>query len=100
MAYTMSISEAIKYLDLTQKEASILLDVNDRTIRRWIENEHEVNNAAKNLLSAWCKLNKLGLAWRPGDIDITIKNGETVELDIDEIGKVIKFFSAGKTFQS
>lgn len=87
-----SLPEIIKYLDITQKETANLLDVNPKTIKRWIENENEIKVWAKNLLSAWCKLSKLGLAWRPGEIDIVIKNGETVEIDFNEVSNsFIKF---------
>lgn len=85
---SMPISEAIEYLELTRKEAAKLLDVNPRTIKRWIDGEDDVKSWAENLLSAWCKLSKLGLAWKPGE----------VELGFDDIANGFKCFRSRRNF--
>lgn len=98
MTKNISISEALEYLDISQTEASKLLDVNVRTIRRWMDNPDEMSGPSKHAISAWCMINKLGLSWRPNSIDIVVKNGDTFELDLDKVCQDIKLLRISGRF--
>src|ERR1700720_1904501 len=57
-------------LGLTQSEAARLLSVDERTIRRWVEDPSRVPGPAEHALRAWVRLHRLGLAWKPDDLPI------------------------------
>jgi transcriptional regulator with XRE-family HTH domain len=60
-----SLVEQLNELGLSQRETSRLLDVNERTVRRWIKNPNEIPATALQAISAWVKLQRRGLAWHP-----------------------------------
>lgn len=57
-------------LGLTQSEAAALLSVDERTIRRWVEDPSTMPGPAEQALRAWRRLHRLGLAWKPTDLPI------------------------------
>ena len=56
---------ALKALGINQTEASTLLDVSDRSVRRWAEGPEEIPGPVEQTLRAWVRLEVVGLAWRP-----------------------------------
>lgn len=66
-------------LRLTQTEAAQLLEVSDRTVRRWLEGE-EVPGPAHAALRAWRELQSRNLAWRPDSVTIAEDDQEQIAL--------------------
>ena len=66
----------LKALALTQAEASTLLGVSDRSVRRWVEGPENVPGPVEQTLRAWVRLERGGLAWRP---DSEMLGGEMSE---------------------
>jgi transcriptional regulator with XRE-family HTH domain len=52
-------------LNLSQDELAYLLNVNPRTIKRWLEKPSEIPESVKQAMTAWLRLKKFGLSWRP-----------------------------------
>ncbi|MBS0470656.1 MAG: helix-turn-helix transcriptional regulator [Proteobacteria bacterium] len=59
------LKEHLSELGLSQTELAQLLDVNDRTVRRWIQSPVETPVAAQHAINAWVRLHRRSLAWRP-----------------------------------
>lgn len=57
-------------LGLSQAEAAGLLSVDERTVRRWLEDGSRIPGPAQQALRAWRRLHRLGLAWKPEDVPI------------------------------
>lgn len=58
-------------LGLTQTEAAELLSVAPRTVRRWADiSANEIPGPVEQALRAWLGLHRLGLPWRPGEVDV------------------------------
>jgi hypothetical protein len=51
-------------------EFARLLDVDIRTIKRWVSGQSDVPGPVKTTLMAWQRLSKLGMPWRPDAFDI------------------------------
>lgn len=64
------ILDILKELNLTQREAAVLLSVDVRTLRRWIRYPERANGPAIQALLGWQKLHRLTLAWGPNQINI------------------------------
>lgn len=62
--------ECLARLNLSIGEAARLLSVTERTVRRWAEAPKEMPGPAEHALRAWCRLESLGLAWRPDGVAI------------------------------
>jgi transcriptional regulator with XRE-family HTH domain len=53
-------------LGLSQVDAAELLGTNSRTVRRWVEDDHDaIPGPAEQALRAWARLHRAGGAWRP-----------------------------------
>jgi transcriptional regulator with XRE-family HTH domain len=61
------LSECLKALRLTPKEAAYLLSVDSKTVARWLKDAVEIPGPAKQALEAWMRFEKLGLSWRPDE---------------------------------
>lgn len=57
-------------LGLSQVEAARLLTVNQRTLRRWLEDDGVVVGPAEQAVRAWQRLHRFGLAWRPDGLPL------------------------------
>jgi hypothetical protein len=57
-------------LYLLQSVAAKLLSVDERTVRRWVEDPSRIPGPAEQALRAWLRLHRLGLAWKPEDLPI------------------------------
>ncbi len=69
----MSSSEFCKTLTrlaLSEAEASRLMSVNPRSVRRWSEGSTEVPGPVEQALRAWLRLEEFGLVWRPDGVPI------------------------------
>lgn len=86
----MSSSEFCKTLTrlaLSEAEASRLMSVNPRSVRRWSDGSTEVPGPVEQALRAWLRLEELGLVWRPDgvpiwDVDQTERfRSHAIELD-------------------
>lgn len=60
-----SIKEAMAYLGISTQELANLLNINLRTIQRWISGDTPIPTATERVLEAWALLQRLGLPWRP-----------------------------------
>ncbi len=69
MMTAMELGEHLAHLKLDQPEASQLLGVNPRTLRRWLEGE-EVPGLAEAALRAWRTLHDRNLPWKPVSVSL------------------------------
>jgi len=60
-----AIKEKLAYLGISAPELAQLLDVNIRTVQRWISGSIEIPMSAERALEAWTSLQSFGLPWRP-----------------------------------
>jgi hypothetical protein len=62
--------DCLTQLGLNQIEAALLLEVDPRTVRRWVDGTGtDIPGPAEQALRAWLELQRRGLPWRPGDDD-------------------------------
>jgi|HubBroStandDraft_1064217.scaffolds.fasta_scaffold224863_2 uncharacterized protein (DUF2141 family) len=73
------LEEHLAHLQLGQPEASQLLGVNPRTLRRWLEGE-EVPGLAEAALRAWRTLHDRNLPWKPDSVSLFEDNQHQIEL--------------------
>ena len=72
----MEIQEALDELNLTHRQFSTYININERTVRRWAVATCFTNSKQKapkyiyHLLKAWIKLNRIAMPWRPGEVDV------------------------------
>lgn len=59
------VKEAMAHLGVKPKELSELIDVNPRTVARWLSGEVKVPNVVERVVQAWVTLHQFGLPWRP-----------------------------------
>lgn len=79
----INIIEAMKELDLTQKELSELMQINIKTVNRWV-NRGKIPGPAREALRSWLELNKLGIAWNPAQCNIGISDNDEIKLIIKD----------------
>lgn len=60
-----NLKESLVYLGISAPELADLLDVNIRTVQRWISGMTEIPMSTERVLEAWALLQRLGLPWRP-----------------------------------
>src|SRR5689334_5704247 len=70
MMTTHELAGSLRELGLSQVEAARLLEVSDRTMRRWVEDAAELPGPAEQALRAWLRLHRLGVAWRVDSISL------------------------------
>lgn len=70
MMHPPELRAALSELNLSQAEAARLLSVNQRTMRRWLEDGEGVSGPVEMALRAWLRLNRVGLAWRPDGLSL------------------------------
>ena len=88
MMTAVELGEHLAHLKLDQPEASQLLGVNPRTLRRWFEGE-EVPGLAEAALRAWRALHDRNLPWKPDSValfeddqnQIRLHRRHTIELE-------------------
>lgn len=61
------LAASLEELGLGQSEAGLLLSVDPRSVRRWATGSIPVPGPVEQAIRAWLRLNRLGLAWKPGD---------------------------------
>ena len=66
--------EALRRLGLNQSDAARLLSTNERTVRRWAEDGAGIPGPVEQAISAWSRLNRFGLPWRPDEISLSDLN--------------------------
>jgi hypothetical protein len=67
------LASCLERLRLTRSLAADLLQVDRRTLGRWLDGTQEVPGPAEQAFRAWLKLDELGLAWRPDSRSILTK---------------------------
>ena len=60
-----NLKESLVYLGISATELADLLDVNIRTVQRWVSGVTEIPMSTERVLEAWSLLQRLGLPWRP-----------------------------------
>ena len=73
------LEEHLAHLKLGQLEASQLLGVNPRTLRRWLEGE-EVPGLAEAALRAWRTLHDRNLPWKPDSVSLFEDDQNQIQL--------------------
>lgn len=58
------IKEAMNKLDLSKEEMAELMGITERTVYRWINGDHVINNTAQLLLKCWLRFNDLNIRWK------------------------------------
>lgn len=79
MMTPIELEEHLAQLKLDQAEASQLLGVNPRTLRRWLEGE-EVPGLAEAALRAWRTLHDRNLPWKPDSVSLFEDDQNQIEL--------------------
>lgn len=59
------LKESLALLGIDSQELALFLEVNPRTVKRWMGDEISVPTRIVRLLEAWILLHKIGLPWRP-----------------------------------
>jgi hypothetical protein len=75
----IELEEHLAHLKLDQAEASQLLGVNPRTLRRWLEGE-EVPSLAEAALRAWRTLHDRNLPWKPDSVSLFEDDQNQIQL--------------------
>lgn len=75
----IELGEHLAHLKLGQLEASQLLGVNPRTLRRWLEGE-EVPGLAEAALRAWRMLHDRNLPWKPDSFSLFEDDQNQIQL--------------------
>jgi hypothetical protein len=78
MMTAQEFSGHLSALRLPISEASQLLGVSDRTLRRWLEGE-EIPGPAEAALRAWTQLNARNLPWKPDAISVFDDDQDQIE---------------------
>lgn len=73
------LEEHLAHLKLDQAEASQLLGINPRTLRRWFEGE-EVPGLAEAALRAWRTLHDRNLPWKPNSVSLFEDDQNRIEV--------------------
>jgi hypothetical protein len=79
MMTALELEEHLAHLKLGQSEASQLLGVNPRTLRRWLEGE-EVPGLAEAALRAWRALHDRNLPWKPDSVSLFEDDQNQIQL--------------------
>lgn len=79
MMTATELGEHLAHLKLDQPEASQLLGVNPRTLRRWFEGE-EVPGLAEAALRAWRTLHDRNLPWKPDSVSLFEDDQNQIQL--------------------
>jgi hypothetical protein len=79
MMTPVELEDHLAHLKLDQAEASQLLGVNPRTLRRWLQGE-EVPGLAEAALRAWRTLHDRNLPWKPDSISLFEDDQKQIEL--------------------
>jgi hypothetical protein len=74
--------KALDELGLAQREAARLLSSNERTVRRWAEEEGEIPGPVTTAVSAWIRLGRFGLPWRPDEVSLSGLNESEITKQI------------------
>ena len=64
--------EHMRALRIDRDELAQLMNVNERTVRRWEQGKDGVPYLVGAVLKAWRRLDDLHLAWKPGAISIRL----------------------------
>jgi hypothetical protein len=89
------LATCLRDLDIEQPEAAQLLDVDPRTVRRWLDGE-AVPGPVEQAFRAWLRLHKLGVAWRPDSVSIFEDDQQQISahrlhaIELDEILERVK----------
>ncbi len=83
MTNYFDIRTSLEQLQISQTEVAVLLDVNPRTVRRWIDGSQKTSGAAEQAIRAWLRLNNEGLAWRPDSISLVASDREAIAAQCD-----------------
>ena len=59
------LKESLALLGIDSQDLAHFLDVNLRTIKRWMADEISIPTGVIRLFEAWIMLHKIGLPWRP-----------------------------------
>jgi len=59
------LKESLAYLGISTHELAVMLDINIRTVQRWVSGVSEIPTSTERVIQAWSLLQKLGLPWRP-----------------------------------
>jgi hypothetical protein len=90
----IDLDTALAALGLEPDEATSLLDVSDRTLRRW--REDGVPATAEAALRAWLTLHEWGIPWRPDTVSVIeddrhqIRRAREHAVDVDAMLKRVK----------
>jgi hypothetical protein len=76
---TIELREHLAHLNLEPPEASQLLGVNARTLRRWLDGE-EVPGPADAALRAWRTLHDRNLPWKPDSVSLFQDDQNQIQL--------------------
>jgi len=68
------LKESISLLGIDHQELANFLEVNSRTVKRWLSDEIPVPTGIRRLLEAWTILHRMGLPWRPDGAKFTSTN--------------------------
>ena len=79
MMTATELGEHLAHLKLDQPEASQLLGVNARTLRRWFEDE-DVPGPAEAALRAWRTLHDRNLPWKPDSVSLFEEDQYQIQL--------------------
>jgi hypothetical protein len=74
--------ETLAYLDVTASELALLLDLNLRTIQRWLSGEVDIPKSVRCLLESWSTLQYLGLPWRPDGLNLLDQSIRKKQLEL------------------
>lgn len=69
---------SLAFLKLDVAEAAKLLDVSERTVRRWADGE-EIPGPARAAFDAWRRLAERHLPWRPDELSLRDNDREQIE---------------------
>ncbi len=89
--------ESLVTLGLNFLELAQLLDMNVRTVQRWLSGEVEIPRSIECVINAWMYLNQMGLPWRPDGFSVALLSPEQVKNQLllqmessKELVKIIK----------
>lgn len=85
----------LAFLNTSQVEVALLLGVNARTVRRWINGTQNISGAAEQALAAWVKLHKAKMAWRPDSMPVFKQDAASIaahnhEIELSELIKRVE----------
>jgi len=76
------IKEAIAHLGVKPNELAELIDVNPRTVTRWLSGEVRVPNVVERLVQAWLTLHQFGMPWRPDGKNLLVDQHQRQQIKL------------------